>query len=84
MGVFFVVVVGFWGLFCFVGISLVKMLCPACGENLPSGGECSKLEQVIIREQQQGCIDTRLQFERVKRETTEGAQRNTQDHFQKE
>lgn len=39
------------------------------------GGECSEVEEVIIRDQQQGSIGMRAEYERVRRrETTEGAE----------
>jgi len=45
------------------------------------GGECGEAEEVIIRDQQQSCIGTRVKYEKVRRrETIEGVQRKSVIH----
>lgn len=44
-------------------------------------GQDSEIEEVIIRDQQQGCIGRRVEYERGRRrETTEGVQRKNVIH----
>ena len=68
----------------------MKELCQAHGEDSiifgakwagGNGGECSETEEVIIRDQQHGCIGVRVEYRRVRRrETTEGVQRKSVAH----